>query len=89
MYELEDLDGTLNKNCIYTPSELRMKRNISSQCTRLLVTLMETEAQDGLKLSSKVWEIILSGFKAGESTPMDCIYRKTSQKKPMKSELWC
>lgn len=84
MYELEDLDGTLNKKCIYTPSELRMKGNISSQCTRLVVTFMETEAQDGLKLSSKIWEI-LPRFKAGESTPVDCNYRKTSQKKPMKS----
>lgn len=68
MYELEDLDGTLNKNCIYTPSELRMKRDISSQCTRLVVTFMEREAQDGLKLSSKGWEVF-SGFKAGGSTP--------------------
>lgn len=67
MYELEDLDGTLNKNCIYTPSELRTKRNMSSQCTNL-VMFMETDAQDGLKLSSQVWEIF-SVFKADESTP--------------------
>lgn len=52
---LEDLDGTLNKNSIYTSSELHTKTNISSQLYKSL--LWSWKHKTVSKPSTKVWKV--------------------------------
>lgn len=76
---LEDLDGLLNKNCIYTSSELHMKTNISSQCTSLFI--MITENKTVLNQVARSGEYSL-GFKLRSLTPWIVSTGNLPQRRP-------